>query len=165
MSFSMLPPGKLAKAVYPDASGFRKLRRRTMRSFKSLSGDADMDTGELYERGLELRKKIFGGSDVEKRMQSMGEFGAPLQHIVNAYVYGDIWSRPELPNKSRSLAMLGITAAINRPQEFRIHVKGALANGCTREEIREVLLLVAMYCGVPASNEAHRIALEVFGEA
>jgi len=161
----MLPPGKLAKAVYPDASGFRKLRRRTMSSFKSLSGDADMDTGELYERGLELRKKIFGGSDVEKRMQSMGEFGAPLQHIVNAYVYGDIWSRPELPNKSRSLAMLGITAAINRPQEFRIHVKGALANGCTREEIREVLLLVAMYCGVPASNEAHRIALEVFGEA
>ncbi len=124
-----------------------------------------MDTGELYERGLKLRKKIFGGSDVERRMQSMGEFGAPLQHIVNAYVYGDIWSRPELPNKSRSLAMLGITAAINRPQEFRIHVKGALANGCTRAEIREVLLLVAMYCGVPASNEAHRIALEVFGEA
>ena len=124
-----------------------------------------MSTGELYERGLELRKKIFGGSDVEKRMQSMGEFGAPLQSIVNAYVYGDIWSRPGLPNKSRSLAMLGITAAINRPQEFRIHVKGALANGCTREEIREVLLLVAMYCGVPASNEAHRIALEVFGEA
>jgi len=123
-----------------------------------------MDTGELYERGLKLRKKIFGGGDVEKRMQSMGEFGAPLQSIVNAYVSGDIWSRPGLTNKSRSLAMLGITAAINRPQEFRIHVKGALANGCTREEIREVLLLVAMYCGVPASNEAHRIALEVFGE-
>lgn len=123
-----------------------------------------MDTAALYERGLELRRKLFGADAVQRRMDALGEFGAPLQHVINAYVYGDVWSRPGLPNKSRSLAMLGITAAINRPQEFRVHVRGAIANGCTQDEVREVLLLVAMYCGVPASIEAHRIALEVFQE-
>src|SRR5712691_9976341 len=126
MSFSMPPPGNLARQCIRTLRDFAS-GGRTMSPFKSRLGDADMDTRELYERGLRLRKKIFGGSDVERRMQSMGEFGAPLQNIVNAYVYGDVWSRPELPNKSRSLAMLGITAAINRPAEFRIHVKGALA--------------------------------------
>jgi 4-carboxymuconolactone decarboxylase len=120
-----------------------------------------MDTRELNERGLALRKEMFGEETVDARMQSMGEFGAPLQHIINAYVYGDVWSRDGLDQRSRSLAMLGITAAINRPAEFRVHVQGALANGCTRDQIREVLLLVAMYCGIPAANEAHRIALEV----
>jgi 4-carboxymuconolactone decarboxylase len=120
-----------------------------------------MDTRELYERGLALRKKIFGDKAVDARMQSMGEFGAPLQHIINAYVYGDLWSRDGLDQRSRSLAMLGITAAINRPAEFRVHVQGALANGCTPGQIREVLLLVAMYCGVPAANDAHRIAIEI----
>ena len=122
-----------------------------------------MDTRELNERGLALRKEMFGEETVDARMQSMGEFGAPLQHIINAYVYGDVWSRDGLDQRSRSLAMLGITAAINRPAEFRVHVQGALANGCTRDQIREVLLLVAMYCGIPAANEAHRIALEVIG--
>lgn len=121
-----------------------------------------MDTRDLYARGLKLRKEMFGAETVEQRMQALGEFGAPLQHIVNAYVYGDVWNRPGLPNKVRSLAMLGITAASNHPNEFRVHVQGALANGCTQEEIREVLLLVAMYCGIPSANDAHRIALEVF---
>jgi 4-carboxymuconolactone decarboxylase len=123
-----------------------------------------MDTRELNERGLALRKEMFGEETVDARMQSMGEFGAPLQHIINAYVYGDVWSRDGLDQRSRSLAMLGITAAINRPAEFRVHVQGALANGCTPDQIREVLLLVAMYCGIPAANEAHRIALEVIGD-
>jgi 4-carboxymuconolactone decarboxylase len=122
-----------------------------------------MDTRELNERGLALRKEMFGEETVDARMQSMGEFGAPLQHIINAYVYGDVWSRDGLDQRSRSLAMLGIMAAINRPAEFRVHVQGALANGCTPDQIREVLLLVAMYCGIPAANEAHRIALEVIG--
>jgi 4-carboxymuconolactone decarboxylase len=123
-----------------------------------------MDTRELNERGLALRKEMFGEETVDARMQSMGEFGAPLQHIINAYVYGDVWSRDGLDQRSRSLAMLGITAAINRPAEFRVHVQGALANGCTPDQIREVLLLVAMYCGIPAANEAHRVALEVIGD-
>ena len=119
-----------------------------------------MDLRELYERGIELRRRIFGNETVAKRMNAFGEFGEPLQNIVNAYCYGDIWSRPGLPLRTKSLAVLAITAAINRPQEFRVHMQGALANGCTPEEIREILLLVALYCGIPAANEAHRIAYE-----
>src|SRR2546422_481910 len=88
---------------------------------------------------------------------------APLQHITNAYAYGDIWSRPGLDNKIRSLVMLGMTAALNRPAEFGVHVRGARANGCSAEEIREVLLLIAMYCGIPAANDAHRLAVEAMG--
>ena len=119
-----------------------------------------MDMRQLYERGVELRRRIFGKETVDKRMNALGEFGEPLQNIVNSYCYGDIWSRPGLPLRTKSLAVLAITAAINRPQEFRLHMQGALANGCTPEEIREVLLLVAVYCGVPAAIEAHRIAYE-----
>ena len=124
-----------------------------------------MDTSELYARGLRRRKKMFGEADVEKRMAAAGEFGAPLQNIINAYVYGDVWERSGLPDDIRSLVMLGITAASNKPAEFRVHAKGALANGCTREQVQDVLLLVAMYCGVPAAIETNRIAAEIFGEA
>ena len=123
-----------------------------------------MDTSELYARGLRRRKKMFGEADVEKRMAAAGEFGAPLQNIINAYVYGDIWERPGLSNELRSLVMLGITAASNKPAEFRVHAKGALANGCTKAQVQDVLLLVAMYCGVPAAIETTRIAAEIFGE-
>jgi 4-carboxymuconolactone decarboxylase len=122
-----------------------------------------MDTSELYARGLRRRKKLFGDADVEKRMAAAGDFGAPLQNIINAYVYGDIWERTGLSNDIRSLVMLGITAASSKPAEFRVHAKGALANGCTREQVQDVLLLVAMYCGVPAAIETNRIAAEVFG--
>jgi 4-carboxymuconolactone decarboxylase len=124
-----------------------------------------MDTNELYARGLRRRKKMFGAAEVEQRMAASGEFGAPLQNIINAYVYGDIWERRGLPDDIRSLVMLGITAAGNKPAEFRVHAKGALANGCTREQVQDVLLLVAMYCGVPAAIETTRIAAEIFGEA
>ena len=120
-----------------------------------------MDMRELYERGLRLRRKLFGDAAVEKRMHALGDFGEPLQNIINAYAYGDVWQRPALPLKMKSLAILGITAAINRPEEFRVHVNGALNNGCSPEELREILLLVAMYCGIPAANEAHRIAYEI----
>ncbi len=123
-----------------------------------------MDSQELYKRGLAVRKEIFGSEAVEKRMGAVGEFGKPLQHFINAYAYGDIWARPGLPNKIRSLVVLGMTAASNRPAEFKVHMNGALNNGRTPEEIREVCLLLALYCGVPASNDAHRIALETFAE-
>lgn len=120
-----------------------------------------MDISELYERGLKLRRKLFGDEVVEKRMNALADFGQPLQTIVNAYAYGDVWQRPALPLKMKSLAMLGITAASNRPEEFRVHMNGALNNGCSPEEIRDILLLVALYCGIPAANEAHRIAYEI----
>ena len=120
-----------------------------------------MDTNDLKERGLELRRQMFGNQAVEARMNAAGDFGQPLQDIINAYGYGDIWSRPGLDKKIRSLAVMAMTAAINRPAEFSVHVRGALANGATPDEIREVLLLLALYCGIPAANEAHRIAAEI----
>ena len=119
----------------------------------------------MYARGLRRRKKLFGEADVAERMAAAGEFGAPLQNIINAYVYGDVWERPGLTDAMRSLVMLGITAASNKPAEFRVHAKGALANGCTKEQVQDLLLLVAMYCGVPAAIEPTRIAAEFFGEA
>ena len=121
-----------------------------------------MDIRELYERGLKLRKKMFGADTVDKRMQSLGEFGVPLQQMINAYAYGDVWSRDGLTPRQRSLVVLGINAATGHPNEFRVHVKGALANGCTLEEIQGVLLLGAGDSGIPAALEAHHIALEVF---
>src|SRR5712664_4383896 len=124
-----------------------------------------MDTTEMYARGLRRRKEMFGEAEVDKRMAASGEFGAPLQNIINAYVYGDVWERDGLADDIRSLVMMGITAASNRPAEFRVHAKGALANGCTKEQVQDVLLLVAMYCGVPAAIETNRIAAEIFGEA
>ena len=123
-----------------------------------------MDTQELYRRGVAVRKQIFGADAVEKRMGALGEFGAPLQELINTYGYGDVWSRPGLERKIRSLVVIGMNAAINRPAEFKVHVNGALNNGCTPDEIREVCLLVALYAGIPAANEAHRIALETLKE-
>jgi len=123
-----------------------------------------MDTQELYRRGLAVRKQMFGADVVEKRMAALGEYGEPLQHMINAYGYGDVWSRPGLERKVRSLVVLGMNAAMNRAAEFKVHVNGALNNGCTPDEIREVCLMVALYAGIPAANDAHRIALETFRE-
>src|ERR1700753_1009200 len=121
------------------------------------------DTRDLYARGLKRRKKMLGDADVEKRMAVAGAFGAPFQNIINAYVYGDVWERDGLTDATRSLVMLAITAASNRPTEFRVHAKGALANGCPAAQVQDVLLLVAMYCGIPAAIETYRIAAEIFG--
>src|SRR6201989_2564879 len=122
------------------------------------------DTSDLYARGLRRRKKLFGDADVEKRMAAAGEFGAPLQNVINAYVYGDVWERDGLADSIRSLVMLGITAASGKPAEFAVHAKGALANGCTRAQVQDVLLLIAMYCGLSAAIEANRIAAAMFGK-
>jgi 4-carboxymuconolactone decarboxylase len=124
-----------------------------------------MDTRDLHDRGLKLRTDLFGRDIVDKRMNAFGEFGQPLQHIINAYAYGDVWSRPALPLATKSLAMVAMMAAAGHPNELRVHLKGALKNGCTAEEIQEILLLVAMYCGIPAANEAHRVAAEVLRDA
>jgi 4-carboxymuconolactone decarboxylase len=123
-----------------------------------------MDTEDLAAKGLKLRKELFGEAAVEQRMNAFGAFGEPLQHIINAYAYGDIWSRPGLSLGVKSLAMIAMMAAAGRPAELRVHLNGALKNGCTPEEIREILLLVALYCGIPAANEAHRAAIEVLRE-
>ena len=123
-----------------------------------------MDTRELRDKGLKLRREMLGREAVDARMKALGDFGEPLQDIINAYAYGDVWSRPALPLATKSLAMIAMMAATGRANEMRVHVKGALANGCTAEQIRDILLLVAMYCGIPAANEAHRVALEALRE-
>ncbi len=124
-----------------------------------------MDTRELHDRGLKLRTDMFGREAVEKRMNAFGEFGQPLQHIINAYAYGDVWMRSALPSATKSLAMVAMMAAAGHANELRVHLKGALTNGCSAEQIQEILLLVAMYCGIPAANDAHRAAAEVLREA
>src|SRR4051812_45399173 len=123
-----------------------------------------MDTDELHERGLKLRTEMFGKEAVEKRTAAFGEFGKPLQHIINAYAYGDVWSRSALPLATKSLAMIAMMAAAGHANELRVHLKGALKNGCKVEEIQEILLLLTLYCGIPAANEAHRIAAEVLSD-
>ena len=124
-----------------------------------------MDTRELYEKGLKLRQDMFGHDAVAKRMNALGAFGEPLQNIINAYAYGDVWSRPALPLATKSLAMVAMMAGAGRTNELRVHIKGALTNGCSAEEIQDILLLVAMYCGIPAANEAHRVAVDVLRES
>jgi 4-carboxymuconolactone decarboxylase len=123
-----------------------------------------MDTRELRDKGLALRREMLGREAVDARMRALGDFGEPLQDIINAYAYGDVWSRTALPPGTKSLAMIAMMAAIGRTNELRVHVKGALNNGCTAEQVQDILLLVAMYCGIPAANEAHRAAVEVLRE-
>ena len=123
-----------------------------------------MDTQDLNARGLELRTKMFGREAVEKRMNAFGAFGEPLQHIINAYAYGDVWSRTALPPATKSLAMIAMMAAAGRGNELRVHLRGAMKNGCRPEEIQEVLLLVTLYCGIPLANDAHAAAVEVLKE-
>ena len=122
------------------------------------------DVNDLHERGLRRRKRMLGEAQVESRMAAAGDFGAPLQHVINAYVYGDVWERSGLSDQIRSLIMLAITAASGKPAEFRVHLHGARANGCTAAQVQDLLLLVAMYCGIPAAVEPNRIAAEIFGE-
>src|SRR5689334_25392666 len=122
------------------------------------------DVNELSERGLRRRKRMLGDAQVENRMAAAGDFGAPLQHVINAYVYGDVWERSGLSDQIRSLIMLAITAASGKPAEFRVHMQGARANGRPAAQVQDLLLLVAMYCGIPAAIEPNRIAAEIFGE-
>ena len=111
-----------------------------------------MDTQEQHDQGLKLRVELFGKDAVEKRSNAFGEFGKPLQHIINAYAYGDVWSRSALPPATKSLAMVAMMAAAGHQNELRVHLKGALKNGCKVEEIQEILLLLTLYCGIPAAN-------------
>ena len=120
---------------------------------------------EVFERGLEIRKSVLGAEFVEKSLKSADDFNRPLQELVTEYCWGAVWGREELPRKVRSMLNLAMISALNRPHELKMHVRGALRNGVTKEEIREVLLQVAIYCGVPAAVDGFRIAREAFAEA
>lgn len=119
---------------------------------------------ELFERGLEIRKAVLGAEFVEKSIASADEFNMPMQRLVTEYCWGAVWGREELPRKIRSMLNLAMISALNRPHELKMHVGGALRNGVSKAEIREVLLQVAIYCGVPAAVDAFRVAREAFAE-
>lgn len=119
---------------------------------------------EMWEKGLAVRKELLGAHYVDKQIQEADDFNMPLQELVTEYCWGWLWNRPGLPRKTRSMLNLAMLAVLNRHPEFKTHVKGALRNGCTRDEIREVLLQVAVYAGVPAGVEAFRLAREAFKE-
>ena len=119
---------------------------------------------EMFERGLEIRKSVLGKEFVEKSISSADDFNRPMQELVTEYCWGAIWGREGLSKKTRSMLNLAMLCALNRPHELRMHLAGALRNGVTREEIREVLLQVAIYCGMPAGVDAFRNAREVFAE-
>jgi 4-carboxymuconolactone decarboxylase len=119
---------------------------------------------ELWDKGLAVRKEVLGTEYVERNLKAADDFTMPMQELVTQSCWGWLWGRPNLPRKTRSIVNLALLSALNRPHEFKVHVKGALTNGCTKEEIREVLLQVAVYCGMPAGVEAFRLAREAFKE-
>jgi 4-carboxymuconolactone decarboxylase len=119
---------------------------------------------KTFERGREIRSSVLGKDFVDNAFKTADDFNRPLQELVTEYCWGAIWGREELPRKTRSMLNLAMISALNRPHELKAHIKGALANGVTRVEIREVLLQVAIYCGVPAAVDSFRIAREAFAE-
>lgn len=119
---------------------------------------------ERYERGLRIRSDVLGEQYVNRALADAHEFTRPLQDLVTEYCWGAVWGREELPRKTRSMLNLAMIAVLNRPNELRMHIKAALTNGVTREEIREVFLQVAIYAGVPAAVDSFRIAREAFAE-
>ncbi len=121
-----------------------------------------MSNSELFKKGLEIRKAVVGAEYVDKSLASADEFTMPLQELVTEYCWGAVWGREDLPRKTRSMLNLAMISILNRPHELKLHINGALRNGVTREEIREVFLQVGIYAGVPAAIDSFRIAREVF---
>jgi len=111
---------------------------------------------ERYERGLEIRREVLGAEYVDAAIASADELSRPLQELVTEYCWGEVWGRPGLPRKTRSLLNIGILTALNRPHELQLHTAGALRNGCSESEIVEVVLQTAIYCGVPAAVDGMR---------
>jgi 4-carboxymuconolactone decarboxylase len=123
-----------------------------------------MDERKRYEQGMKVRREVLGDAHVDRSLQNRDEFNEEFQDLITRYAWGEIWSRPGLPRETRSMITLALMVALNRGEEFRMHVRAALSNGVTREEIKEVLLQCAIYCGVPAANSAFHAADEVLGK-
>jgi 4-carboxymuconolactone decarboxylase len=117
-----------------------------------------------FDRGLEIRKSVLGAEFVDQAIRTADDFNRPLQELVTEYCWGAVWGREGLDRRTRSMLNLAMLTALNRPHELELHIRGALTNGVTRDEIREVLLQVAIYCGVPAGVDAFRTARRVFAE-
>jgi 4-carboxymuconolactone decarboxylase len=123
-----------------------------------------MDERERHATGMKVRRAVLGDAHVDRAEAATKSFSEPFQDLITRYAWGEIWSRPGLSRHTRSLLTLSMMIALNRREEFRMHVRAALNNKVTREEIQEVLLQSAIYCGVPAANEAFHLAQEVFAE-
>lgn len=118
-----------------------------------------------YKKGLKIRRAVLGRKYVDNSLKAADDFNRPFQDLVTEYCWGAVWGRPGLSRKTRSLINLAMLTALNRPHEVKLHIRGALTNGVSKDEIREVLLQTAIYCGVPASLDSFRIAREVFAES
>lgn len=119
---------------------------------------------ELFDKGLKTRREVLGADYVDAAIQNADDFNRPMQELTTQYCWGDIWNRPGLDRRTRSFLNLAMLTALNRPHEIKLHVRGAINNGLTKEEIAEVFLQAAIYCGVPAAIDSFRIAKEVFQE-
>jgi 4-carboxymuconolactone decarboxylase len=118
----------------------------------------------MHEKGLAIRRAVLGDAYVDNAMKNVDTFNQPLQDMLNEYCWGSVWGREGLPRKTRSMLNLAMISILNRPHELRAHIRGALTNGVTKEEIAEVFLQVAIYAGVPAAVDSFRIARELFAE-
>ena len=123
-----------------------------------------MDERERYEKGMSVRRAVLGDAHVDRTIQNRNAFNEDFQDLITRYAWGEIWNRPGLPRHTRSLVTIAMMVVLNRPDEFRMHLLAAFNNGVTRDEIKEVLLQTAIYCGVPAANSAFHAAAEVFRE-
>src|SRR5580658_8193289 len=124
-----------------------------------------MDDRERYEQGMKTRRVVLGDAHVDATLKDKNEFTDAFQDFITRYAWGEIWSRPGLPKETRSLLTLAMMVALNRPDELRMHLRAALNIGITREQIQEVLLQTAIYCGLPAANSAFHTAMEVFSQS
>ncbi len=119
---------------------------------------------DLFDAGLKTRREVLGADYVDAAIKTADDFNRPLQELVTQYAWGEIWNRPGLDRKTRSLLNLAMITALNRPHELKLHLRGAITNGVSKDEIREVFLQTAVYCGVPAAIDSFRVAKEVFAE-
>ena len=123
-----------------------------------------MDERERYERGLEVRRAVLGDAHVDRSLKNATTFNEEFQELITRYAWGEMWTRPGLPRQVRSLITVAMLVALNRPDELRLHLRAAIRNGVTREELKELLMHASVYCGVPAANHAFHVAAEVLKE-
>ena len=123
-----------------------------------------MDERERYEQGMKVRRAVLGDAHVERTIARRNDFNTEFQELITRYAWGEIWSRPGLTRHTRSLLTVAMMVALNRTEEFRLHFRAAFNNGVTRDELKEVLLQAAIYCGVPAANTAFHLAEELFAQ-
>ena len=119
---------------------------------------------EMYERGLPIRRQVLGSDYVDRSIAEADDFNRPLQEMITEHAWGTIWTRPGLSRKTRSMLNVGMLTALNRPHELRLHVRGALNNGVTEDELREIVLQIAVYCGAPAALDGARVIREILAE-